>query len=217
MPSHAYNCTHYVTADIRYKFKLGSSMSHKFQVTTHVTIEDTPSKMAKASGANIACGILALLAFVVKLVLNYLSGSGKGPFPRSNKNVSDIFYLEITPAGWAFSIWGVIYTLNGGYIIYAFSTLFRDFPGIFTSKFFLACVVSDAFNIAWLFAFAYLEIGWSCGAIICYTLGLYTVLGIVYYNYQSHKKELETRFTKDAWAIRILAQNGKYAFYDVGH
>ena len=168
--------------------------------------------MAKASAGNIATGILALMIFIVKLVLNYLSGAGKGPFPRSNSNVSDYFYLEITPAGWAFSIWGVIYTLNGGYIIYAFSTLFRDFPAIFTSKFFMAYVTSDAFNIAWLFAFSYLEIGWSCGAIICYTLGLYAVLGVVYYNYQSHKKELETRYSKDAWAIRILAQNGKLHF-----
>ena len=165
--------------------------------------------MAKVSGANIACGFLALVVFIVKLILNYLSGGGKDPFPRSNSNVSDIFYLEITPAGWAFSIWGVIYTLNGAYIIHALSTLFRDFPVIFSSKFFLACVVSDAFNIAWLFAFSYLEIGWSCGAIITYTLALYVVLGIVYYNYQLHKKELETRYIKDAWAIRILAQNGR--------
>jgi hypothetical protein len=166
-------------------------------------------KMSKASGANIACGILALLAFVVKLVLNYLGGCGKDPFPRSNKNVSDIFYLEITPAGWAFSIWGLIYTLNGGYIIYALSTLFRDFPAVFTSKFFLACVVSDAFNMAWLFTFAYLEIGWSCGAIIAYALGLYAVFGVVSYNYESHKKELQTRFSKDVWVIQILTQNGK--------
>lgn len=162
-----------------------------------------------ASVSNQIAGFLALLVFIVKLILNYLSGGGKDPFPRSNKNVSEIFYLEITPAGWAFSIWGVIYTLNAGYIIYGLSTLFRDFPPIFTSKFFLACIVSDAFNIAWLFAFAYLEIGWSCGAIACYTLGLYTVLAVVYSNYQSHKKELETRLSKDAWAIRILAQNGE--------
>ncbi|XP_028405922.1 uncharacterized protein LOC114528477 [Dendronephthya gigantea] len=164
--------------------------------------------MSKASPSNMAAGIAALLVFIVKLILNYLSGGGKGPFPRSNTNVSNVFYLEITPAGWAFSIWGVIYTLNGGYIIYGLSTLFRDFPAIFSVKFFLSCIVSDAFNIAWLFAFSYLEIGWSCAAIISYTLGLYTVLAIIYKNYQSHKKELETRFSKDAWAIRILAQNG---------
>ena len=165
--------------------------------------------MAKASVANIASAFIALLVFVVKLVLNYLSGRGQDPFPRSNTNVSDIFYLEITPAGWAFAIWGVIYTLNGGYILYSLSTLFRDFPPIFNTKFFITCVFSDVFNIAWLFAFSYLEIGWSCGAIILYTLGLYAVLATVYYNYQLHKKELETRFSKDAWAIRILAQNGK--------
>ncbi|CAB3986743.1 Hypothetical predicted protein [Paramuricea clavata] len=164
--------------------------------------------MSKASAVNIACGILALLVFVIKLVLNYLSNSDKDLFPRSIKNVSDIFYLEIAPAGWAFSIWGLIYTLNGGYIIYALSTLFRDFPAVFTSKFFLACVVSDAFNMAWLFTFARLEIGWGCGAIIAYALGLYAVFGVVSYNYESHKKELLTRFSKDVWAIRILAQNG---------
>lgn len=171
--------------------------------------------MGKASVANIACGVLSLLVFITKIVLNYLSGGGKGPFPRSNSNVSAIFYLEITPAGWAFSIWGVIYTLNGIYIIYAFSTLFREFPPIFTAKFFTACAISDAFNIAWLFAFSYLEIGLSCGAIICYTALLYVVLGIVYYSYQSHKKELETRYIKDAWVIRIAAQNGKINFIPV--
>ena len=171
--------------------------------------------MAKASGANIACGILALLVFVVKLVFNYLSHDGTNPFPRSIKNASDIFNLEITPAGWAFSIWGVIYTLNGGYIIHAFSTLIRDFPAIFTSKFYLTYIVGNGFNIAWLFAFSHLEVGWSCGALICDALCLYTQLGILYYNCQRYKNELETRFMKDAWAIRILAQNGKYALYDV--
>lgn len=165
--------------------------------------------MAQASRLNIASGIVALIVFIVKLILNYLSGAGKEPFPRSNRNVSEIFYLEITPAGWAFSIWGIIYTLNGAYIIHALSTLFRDFPAIYTTKFFLFCILSDAFNIAWLFFFAYLKVWLSCAAIILYSLGLYAVLTVVYVNYQSHKKEIEIRFSKDAWAIRILAENGE--------
>lgn len=31
-------------------------------------------------------------------------------FPAPTGNISDKFYIEITPAGWVFSIWGFIYT-----------------------------------------------------------------------------------------------------------
>ena len=32
-----------------------------------------------------------------------------GIFHSNTGNISDKYYLEITPAGWAFSIWGIIY------------------------------------------------------------------------------------------------------------
>ena len=169
------------------------------------------STMRSTSTTTYIFGFLAFAVFITKVILNYLSGQGIGPFPRSNSNVSDIFYLEITPAGWAFSIWGLIYTLNGGYIIHALTTLFKDFPAVFTTSFFIAYILSDLFNIAWLFSFSYEKIGLSCGAIIAYQLALYAVLTVVYRNYNLHKKEIETRYIKDAWAIRILAQNGKFA------
>ena len=41
-------------------------------------------------------------------------------------NISDVYSTQITPAGWAFSIWGVIYTWQALWLLYAWTFVFRE-------------------------------------------------------------------------------------------
>ena len=47
-------------------------------------------------------------------------------FTQSTGAVSDENYLEITPAGWTFSIWGFIYAWQVLWIAYGLSTICRE-------------------------------------------------------------------------------------------
>ena len=58
-----------------------------------------------------------LIVFLITLIINYLTASGliNG---MSQKVVSNKYNTLITPAGFAFSIWGIIYSLIGISLIY---------------------------------------------------------------------------------------------------
>ena len=58
-----------------------------------------------------------LIVFLITLILNYLTAYGfiNG---MSQKVVSNKYNTLITPAGFAFSIWGIIYSLIGISLIY---------------------------------------------------------------------------------------------------
>lgn len=152
---------------------------------------------------------LSLSVFVIKIVLNALAGLGFMPFKQSVANVSDKFDLDITPAGWAFSIWGLIYTWNAAYIVYATTTAFRDIPPTLNALFFLLYVISDLLNVVWLFAFTSESLTDSCVILVANQVSLYLVLYVVYKNYSAYQRELEEKYPTDAWCLRILVENGE--------
>jgi hypothetical protein len=41
---------------------------------------------------------------------------------------SDKYYLEVTPAGWTFSIWGFIYAWQAAWVLYSIINIFRKTP-----------------------------------------------------------------------------------------
>ena len=61
--------------------------------------------------------IINTLSFIITLIINYLGGSGN-LFGKSVGEISDVFTTMITPAGYAFSIWGLIYLGLIFYLIY---------------------------------------------------------------------------------------------------
>lgn len=63
--------------------------------------------------------IITVIATLVPIVLNRFSGFITG---KSVDAISDRFPVPVTPAGWAFSIWGIIYT---GFIAFA---IFQALP-----------------------------------------------------------------------------------------
>ena len=103
---------------------------------------------------------LAIINFVSLLLVfffNFLTGRGYIN-DLSQKTVSDMYPTKITPSGFAFSIWGVIYLLVGIVIVLM---LIRNRekeyhePIQAMSYWFL---VSSLANILWTVAFSYLQI-----------------------------------------------------------
>lgn len=104
-----------------------------------------------------------VIAFLAVITVNILSNT----LPlggRSTKEISDQFYINITPAGYAFIIWSVIYILLGGFVIYQLrrETGTRDSVLSISIWFVLSCL----FNMTWLFLWHYLYIEWSVAAML---------------------------------------------------
>lgn len=96
--------------------------------------------------------LLTLIAFIGTVIINGLANA----LPlndRSTGEISDLYPVLFTPAGYVFSIWGLIYLLLAGFSIYQALPAQRDnrrLDGIRT--WFIA---SSVFNIVWLFLWHY--------------------------------------------------------------
>lgn len=116
-----------------------------------------------------------LILFVAMVVVNALANI----IPIGGKTTGEVsadYPTLLTPASYAFSIWGVIYILMGFFAIFVAVTsedddtisIVRDSIGIF---FLLSCMM----NIAWLFAWHYGRIGLST----IFILGLLLTLIVI--------------------------------------
>ena len=97
-----------------------------------------------------------LLAFAATMVVNFMATTGKIN-GISTANVSDAHPTLLTPRGYTFSIWGIIYILL---LLYVLFQLFSDKlseSGKHT-KIAFWFVVSSIFNIGWIFAWHYEQI-----------------------------------------------------------
>ncbi len=102
------------------------------------------------------------IAVVATIVINYLSNTGifNGYTVR---NVSDKYHNYFSPAGYAFSIWGLIYLGLLGFVFDAGSSLFKknqdvdDLDNDMVLKigwwFVMSCVGNSFWIIAWLYGY----------------------------------------------------------------
>lgn len=93
---------------------------------------------------------------------------------RTTAEVSDQFDVFFTPAGYVFSIWGIIYLLLIAFVIYQALPKYGDSPYIGSIRYLFA--VSCVLNSAWIFAWHYLWIGLS----VLIMLGLLVTLCFIY-------------------------------------
>lgn len=108
---------------------------------------------------NIYLKIIAGLFYVAMVIVNFLANS----LPINNRStgvISDAYPNLFAPAGLTFSIWGLIYLLLGGYVIYQFVKSSQKREGLFKkiNPWFIATSMA---NIAWIFAWHYDYIGLS--------------------------------------------------------
>jgi len=90
-----------------------------------------------------------ILAFILMILINGLAGSTTILGAKFTNEISDANPTLITPAGYVFSIWGVIYILLGIFVI------FQALPGEkekeYHGKIGWLFILSSIFNIIWLF------------------------------------------------------------------
>lgn len=103
--------------------------------------------------------IIAGVLYVAMIVVNFLANS----LPinnRSTGDISDAYPNLFTPAGLTFSIWGLIYLLLAGYVVYQFIKNGRQKEGLF-KKINPLFIATSLTNILWIFTWHYNFIGIS--------------------------------------------------------
>ena len=103
--------------------------------------------------------IFAGFAYVAMVVVNFLA-NGLPINNRSTGAISDAYPNLFAPAGPAFSIWGLIYILLGGYVLYQFLSKNQKLEATF-KKINPLFIMTSLANISWIFAWHYDYIGLS--------------------------------------------------------
>lgn len=98
--------------------------------------------------------LFVVIAYVGMIAMNYLANS----LPLNNQNtgvISDKYPSFFTPAGFTFSIWGIIYIFLG---IYVFKTVLTS-PEAFDSTYLVTTMIlfiaTSILNVLWLFCWHY--------------------------------------------------------------
>lgn len=123
--------------------------------------------------------IANLIVFLATLGVNYLGASGYFN-EMGQAEVSKKYQTLITPNSFAFSIWGVIYSLLFATLIYfitktsdpSFALLIELVSGLF--------IVSSLFNMAWIIAFSYEKLGLSTIFIFAMLFSLMLIIERIY-------------------------------------
>ena len=94
-----------------------------------------------------------IVAFVLTVIVNSLAGSTTLLGGVNTAEISDSNPTLITPAGYVFSIWGIIYFLLGAFVI--FQALPSQREKEYNKQIGWLFVLSSIINIAWLFLWQY--------------------------------------------------------------
>lgn len=125
--------------------------------------------------------ILNLLFFFLTLAINYLGSSGFFN-NMGQKEISDKYMTLITPAGFAFSIWGVIYSLVFLTLIYFFIKRKDRRVGNLVQKISPLFIISSLMNIGWIISFSYELLAISTILIFAMLFSLLLIVEKIYKN-----------------------------------
>jgi hypothetical protein len=115
--------------------------------------------------------------FLVVIIVNYLASTGKINHLTPGK-ISDSIPVLITPAGYVFSIWGLIYLLLLIFVIYQALPQHEDSLPVNTIDFLFA--LTCFFNVSWIFAWHYKQFVLSLVVMIAFLLTLIVIMNRLY-------------------------------------
>ncbi|MEI8361224.1 MAG: tryptophan-rich sensory protein [bacterium] len=107
--------------------------------------------------------IFVAISYVAMVTVNFLA-NGLPINNRSTGEISDAYPNLFAPAGLTFSIWGLIYLLLGGYVIYQFVPVGKYIISkneALLQKVNVLFIINSLANIAWIFSWHYNYIGLS--------------------------------------------------------
>lgn len=94
-----------------------------------------------------------VFAFAAVIVVNSIAGGTKLLGGVNTADVSAVYQTLITPAGFTFTIWGVIYVLLAVFIVFQLLSAHRR--DAFNGQVGYLFILTSGFNIAWLFLWQY--------------------------------------------------------------
>lgn len=160
---------------------------------------------------------VSAVGFIVSLVVPSLSNiPNNGIFNSTITVVSHKYPTDVTPADYAFSIWGIIYLFQFAWLGYAFSCMCRTNnngivlanPVVLPIKFHIAWLGTCVFVVLWTFYFLAEQILISAICLLMTTLFGYACSAINAMATADNEKELETNSPADLICIRVLLHNG---------
>jgi hypothetical protein len=94
-----------------------------------------------------------VLLFIITVIVNSIAGSTTLIGGQNTATISNNNPTLITPAGYVFSIWGIIYILLGAFVVY--QALPRERNSDYHKKIGWLFVLSSIINIAWIFVWQF--------------------------------------------------------------
>ncbi|XHH09349.1 MAG: TspO/MBR family protein [Candidatus Bathyarchaeia archaeon] len=113
-----------------------------------------------------------IAAFIITLIINGLSNTTLIG-GRTTADVSNMYPTLITPAGYVFAIWGVIYVLLAIFLVYQALPSQRGKP--FQKQINGLFILTNVFNVSWLFLWQNLYLSFSIILIIGFLLSLIAI------------------------------------------
>lgn len=135
-----------------------------------------------------------LISVILALVVNILAST----LPLNGQNtgeISDRFQVYFVPAGYVFSIWGVIYIAWIAFTIFQFQPSQKDSPRLRRLGYLFA--MSNIANAAWLFCWHYNQFGWS-------VLVMLTLLGLLIASYLRLNVDRTALTRLEYWSVDVL-------------
>jgi hypothetical protein len=139
---------------------------------------------------NFTKGVVVIF-YILVLIVNFLANA----LPINNMDTGEISNLYpnlFTPAGVTFSIWGVIYLLLFGYVLYQLG-VFQKTKEEKREKLFQKIspyfIISSVANILWIFAWHYTLVGLSVGFMFLLLFSLIKIADILREEKFSDKKD----------------------------
>lgn len=134
------------------------TMAKSATITGTTSAPDEPSNFDTRGSVN-GLHILNLLAYVINLAVTYLIGVVGILGQPTNQDLSLKYQTLVTPIGWSFSIWGVIFLAQLVWAIYQMAS-----RGILRNSLFVTAIGRNyalvvLFQVIWTVSFSY-EIMW---------------------------------------------------------
>ncbi|XP_051971065.1 uncharacterized protein si:ch211-161h7.5 [Xyrauchen texanus] len=159
--------------------------------------------------------VLSLVMFIICIIFNILAGPGVGPFLNTTSAISNKYDTDITPSGWTFSIWGVIYTWLTLMHAYILSTTCRRTaygpmycsPAVLPYGFFISWILNMLLNIGWLLLW---DRKVMIASLIFLALIAFTNYLMIFFSCHGLKEYgawLNKYHKVDLWCLRMLVQN----------
>ncbi|CAF2698492.1 unnamed protein product [Rotaria sp. Silwood2] len=166
--------------------------------------------------------VFAIAAFILTCVFNGLASAGPNSiFTQRTGSISDSNLTEFTPAGWTFSVWGVIYFWQAAWLIYALSRIFRKsndgylyiVPNTLHFSIFICYIINMGLNIGWLILWDRQAFGWALLVIFFMFLTIIIPMIVTHILLDRNRQMyINSHCKADIWLVRILVHNG-FAVY----